>query len=726
MRLPTQILLLGAILTNSVRANETAPAGEPATVPNPAAPAASESEVVRLEPIRVTADIWETPLEKISASVSVYDGAVLSSEGVRHFGDLANQIPNLTWTGGTSRPRYFQIRGIGENSQYEGESPDSSVVFKVDDLDFTGIGGIGGTFDTRQVEVLRGPQAGAFGANAAGGVIRIVTNDPTPYWTGVVEGSVGEDNLREIGVAVGGTLTPSAPEKLMFRVAAQHAESDGFRKNITLNRDDTNRRDEDFVRLKLTWNPNELWRWDGTLLYAKSDNGFDEFALDNNGRLTYSDQLGRDLQESLAGSLRGVYRGFDDTTLTVVTNATSTDSTYSYDGDWTAWVDVPPTNAVDGYRGFADLRRERTTFGQELRLDSAPDRDGFRWTLGLFASRFDESSRFISDYAEAGYASQSRTSTEYRADNFAAFGQIAYDLGERTRLILGLRVEQVDQRSEVDADDDGVIDFRPRFDDTLFGGKLTLEHDITDRHVGFVSVARGYKSGGVNVDPNINPLIDPLTFESEALWNFEAGVRGAWLGGRLTGELTAFYLLRQDAQVRGSDGNAIDYRYYTDNADDVRIHGLESAFTWRFADTWSLYGSLALLDSERDGFTPSNPANPYRPSRELAATPKYGYTIGLRYRAPRGWFGHLELVGRDGYYESDNNDEKRDAYAVVNGSVGYVWRDWTFSLWARNLFDEEYAKRVFFFGNIPPAWTETRYESLADPRQIGATVAYRF
>ncbi|TAG25885.1 MAG: hypothetical protein EAZ36_07750, partial [Verrucomicrobia bacterium] len=81
MRLPTQILLLGAILTNGARANETAPQ-VPAT-PDAPAPAPAAEPVVRLDPVIVTADIWETPLEKISASVSVYDGAELAGDGVR-------------------------------------------------------------------------------------------------------------------------------------------------------------------------------------------------------------------------------------------------------------------------------------------------------------------------------------------------------------------------------------------------------------------------------------------------------------------------------------------------------------------------------------------------------------------------------------------------------------------------------------------------------------------
>lgn len=141
---------------------------------------------IQLAPLRVTADLWESPPERVPASVSLYEAGALRG-GIRHFGDLVDQIPNLTWTGGTSRPRHLQIRGVGENSQYEGETPDSAVRFLVDDLDFTGLGGAASTFDVEQIEVLRGPQAGAFGPNAAGGLVRVVTAAPTPLWTGLLE-----------------------------------------------------------------------------------------------------------------------------------------------------------------------------------------------------------------------------------------------------------------------------------------------------------------------------------------------------------------------------------------------------------------------------------------------------------------------------------------------------------------------------------------------------------
>ncbi len=720
MHPPPKLLLLtttaACVAFASARAQnaDATPPAPPAEVA-PSAPA--EAPPTELPPLRVTADLWESPLERIPASVSVYDETALAENGIRHFSDLADQIPNVTWSGGTSRARYFQVRGIGENSQYEGETPDASVRFQVDDLDFTGLGTVAGTFDVEQVEVLRGPQAGAFGANAAGGVVRLVTAQPTPYWTGLVEAMVGSDDLRAGGVAFGGPLLADDPEKLMMRVAIHQSRSDGFRRNVTLGRD-TNARDEFMSRLHLTWNSSPVWRWDATLFFADADNGFDDFALDNNGENTFSDQPGRDTQESLAGSLRGTYSGWRDVRFTTITTATHTDSLYSYDSDWTA----------ASYQGFNALERDREVFSQELRLDSAPDSDrvlaGFihRWTLGVYFQRIDERSDYA--YTQPGYVET--MGTDYRADNPALFGQIAHDLTDRTRIILGLRAEHVDIRGDSVLDDGGApVPLSARFDDTMFGGKLTVEHDLTDRHMVFASVARGYKAGGVNTDARIDPATDPVTYETETLWNYELGLRGNWFEQRLTGQFTAFYLDRRDTQIRDSAGFGGSYRFFVDNADRAHTYGIEASAAYALTDAWTLHGSVGLMESEIDPFTLTNGNT--GGGADLANTPAYGYTVGLRYRARTGFFGNAEVVGRDEQSDSNTNPESRGAFTIVNASVGYAWANgWSVTVWGRNLFDETYEKRVFFFGNEDPLYTPTRYESRADPRQFGVTAAYRF
>jgi iron complex outermembrane receptor protein len=676
---------------------------------------------VKLDTLRVTADLWAMPLARIPASVTVYDEAALRVGSVRHFGDLADQIPNLTHTGGTSRPRYLQIRGVGENSQFEGETPDSAVRFLVDDLDFTGLGTIGSTFDVQQVEVLRGPQAGAFGANAAGGVVRLVTNAPTPFWTGRAEAGVGGDSLRTGGFAIGGPLVSAKPEQLMMRVAVQQTNNDGFRRNLTRNAD-TNARDEFTARLRLTWNPNGLWRWEAAVLAADFDNGYDEFALDNNGRYTYSDQPGFDTQESLAASLRGAYRGWDGVRFTTVTSGARTDSRYAYDDDWTA----------ASYKGFSEHTRRRWVVNQELRLDSEPGvaAGGWisRWTLGAFYSDVDERTR----YTNTDPGNIRGLKTAYHSTNTALFGQLGHDFTPRTRLVAGLRVEQLEMngdgtKTRYRADPgtfDPVVVIAPSVDDTLVGGKLTLEHELSEHELAFVSLTRGYKAGGINIDARINPAVDPLTYDTETLWNGEAGLRGHWLDQRLTGEFTAFYLQRSDTQVRDSAGFGGNYRFFTDNGDKSHVYGLEAAGSYALTKNWSVRGSLALMRSELESFTLANGNT--GGGRALANTPHYGYTLGTRYDAGPGFFASAELVGRAEQFDSNNQHEARRAFRVVNATLGYAWPRWIFTLWAKNLLDETYDKRVYFFGNADPDYIETRYENRADPRQIGGTLGYRF
>ena len=71
-----------------------------------------------------------------------------------------------------------------------------------------------------------------------------------------------------------------------------------------------------------------------------------------------------------------------------------------------------------------------------------------------------------------------------------------------------------------------------------------------------------------------------------------------------------------------------------------------------------------------------------------------------------------------------NHDQESSSYEVMNLRAGREWGNWSVSAWVRNLFDEDYAVRGFFFGNEPPDFPEKLYERLGDPRHIGVTIRY--
>jgi iron complex outermembrane receptor protein len=449
------------------------------------------------------------------------------------------------------------------------------------------------------------------------------------------------------------------------------------------------------------------------------NNGFDDFALDNNGRLTYSDQPGRDEQDSIAGSLRGTFQGWQSARLTSVSSGSWVDSTYSYDDDWTA----------GSYEGFSRHTRERSVFNQELRLDSTrPARGVDRWTLGAFFSRLDEDTA----YTNTDPGNIRGLVTRYEAVNAALFGQIAHRLSARTRVVLGLRWETLDvngtgTRTRFRASRnayDPVVTFSPAFDDSLVGGKVSLEHQLTEHHFLFGSITRGYKGGAVNIDARINPLSDPTVYDTEHLWNYEAGVRGSWLEQRLRADVTVFHLVRTNTQVRDSAGFGGSYRFFTDNANDARVTGLEASAAFALTPAWSLEASIARMDSTLDRFVLGN--GNAGGGRELANTPRHGATAGIRYRPAQGIFGSIDWVNRARQFDSNNQNEARRPFSVVNASLGFAWRNWTLTVWGRNLTDKAYDQRVFFFGNEDPDYLETRYESRAAPRQWGVTAAYGF
>ena len=193
-------------------------------------------------------------------------------------------VPNLNWSGGTSRPRYFQLRGIGELEQYQG-APNPSVGFLIDDIDFSGVGMPATTVRRR---------AGRSAARPAGHALRRQRarrpdqdQDATIRAASrscATELSAGGDGLVGAGLVAGGALGGRAADRGAWRLAAQRARSDGFRRNAYLGRDDTNGRDETHAARQAAARPRGRLAAGVSALYVDLDNGFDAFSPDNSLR----------------------------------------------------------------------------------------------------------------------------------------------------------------------------------------------------------------------------------------------------------------------------------------------------------------------------------------------------------------------------------------------------------------------------------------------------------
>ena len=670
-----------------------------------------------LDEIVVTASLRPTSVADLPQSVTVLGASTLRGAGVQHFEDVLGLIPNLNWASGTSRPRFFQLRGIGEIEQYQG-APNPSVGFLIDDIDFSGVGMPATLFDTQQIEVLRGPQGTAYGANALAGLISVRTVDPGTAFelTGELTGATYD--TRALSLAVGDGLADGTAG---WRLVAQRYTSNGFRHNAYLNRNSTNGFDEGTYRGKLHWQITDQLQADLTFMHVDIDDGYDAWTIDNT-RTTRTNQPGRDAQLSNGAALRLVASlGVGE--LRSVTSTANSKITYSFDGDWGndgLWGQYAP---FDYFQGDD---RNRRTLAEDLRLVGDPAHALFgriRWLAGVYALRLSESDRVTYTFDDQSYgAGTSGLDSRYTATNVALYGSVDADLGPRTAVSGGLRVEH---REAVYSDSADVDTPFPRQLDRMIGGNLSFSQATGDGGHAYLTLARGYKGGGFNIGSQI--LSDQRGFNPESLWSAETGFKFSRPDAAVEAQVDVFYTRRQHMQVYLSQqlqqNNPLAYVFFTQNASNGENYGLEGEVACRVDERWRLFGSASLLRTRYVGVSGEfaelgleGRAQPFAPSYKLAA--------GVEYRHPRGWFARMDSTAMGSFYYSTVGGQSSRAYSLANLRAGYRQGHLTTSVWIHNLFDANYAQNGFSFGLIPPDYPTQSFLDRGDPRQIGITFSY--
>lgn len=686
-----------------------------------------------LEEVTVTADFRDVALDQLPGSITVINQQTLQDESARHFEDVLNSIANLNWSGATSRPRYFQIRGVGEQEDYQG-APNSSVGFMVDDIDLSGLGMAASTFDVQQAEVLRGPQGTRFGANAMAGMIYLKTNDPTEAFEFDGQATLGQDNQQGLGVAVSGPVS----ETLSYRLALESQQQDGYRDNAHLGRSDTNGRDELTTRAKLRWAPSAQWQLDVNYLYANLDNGYDAWTLDNNGFDTLTDKPGVDNQATQAASVKLQWQG-DQIGLTAITAGADTDHRHAYDGDWANpdyWASKTCTEYDDAWNviGAApcvydytwDKQANRQTLSQELRINSTDNSrlfaDSTDWLLGVYANRLEENNDLYSEY---NTWPDEVLQSVYEATNTALFGQTDTQLTEQLSLSVGLRAEN----RNADYKDTNGDQFAPT--ESMWGGHLALTQRFNDAHTGYARLARGYKAGGFNMTLPAE-LASKKEFDAETLHNVELGIKSHWWQGSATTSVTLFYMTREDQQVAASLQDPDDpqrFVLFTENAGTSENYGLELEGQWAVNHWLELYGSAGYLQAQYGDYSYQDKygSDVNLSGRDLAHAPRYTYSAGITLRPANGWFANLNTNGKSAFYYSDSNDSKSKAFTLLNAKLGFESQQWAAYVWGRNLTNEHYGVRGFYFGNEPDqGWADKQYIRFGDPRQLGVTFNLKF
>ena len=409
------------------------------------------------------------------------------------------------------------------------------------------------------------------------------------------------------------------------------------------------------------------------------------------------------------------------------------------------------------------LADKYTKHTQELRISSPSDRP-FRLTAGAFLQI--QTDRIRADYEVEGIGAAPRgvwfpdvhpnsdsvfRTRIFRKDrDYALFAQAEYDIAPTVTLIAGLRGYKADNTiygfsgfnygGNLDACIAGTTypevpcvnaDKRAKEDGVIWRGGLRFKPN--DDLMFYATVSRGFRPGGNNRRPSVNP------YTSDTLDNYELGWKTR-LGGNVYFNGAAFYeewkSLLFGLSPPGANGVTNTY-----NAGDARIYGIEGDITGRFGGL-TLSASGTYVDAKlTTDLCNTNAAFNIDCTQGIGAPagtrlpvmPKFKGSMTARYETPvAGGTGFLQgSVSHQGGTRSFLRDDDfaavggTSAFTTVDFAAGINWDSWRVEAFLQNAFDKRGAlsRNTFCATYLCGPFSRT-YPT--QPQQFGIKVGYDF
>ena len=340
------------------------------------------------------------------------------------------------------------------------------------------------------------------------------------------------------------------------------------------------------------------------------------------------------------------------------------------------------------------------------------------------------------------------TDGDTQTDSLAIFGDGSYLVNDKLTFNFGLRYTEEDKNGRAfnvgftDGTFSQIAVVSADYDETesfnSVSPKLGLDYKFNDDVMGYVSVSRGFKSGGFNVRAQAAAQPDTAKpFQDEVLTVAEVGVKSVLAGGSLILNSAVFTGDYTDIQVStftsfDSDGDGTNDAFFGNflNAGDATISGLEVEFDWTSrATTWlGLSGNLSFLGID-EGFLDAD-NNGLADTQVITNAPKTTGALNLNINVP-AWGGLISgSVGYAYRHDSVLTNEGNGVRPIVQGNfgllnawVGWLSSDskWRFTINGKNLTDKEYLTNGY---NIPVLFL--LQGSYGEPMRVTATVGYKF
>ncbi|MDH3743509.1 MAG: TonB-dependent receptor [Acidobacteriota bacterium] len=705
--------------------------------------------------ITVTARKREENIQEVPIAVTMIQGDALEDLAAMDISEIQASVPNLSIYPGRNQSTTLTafMRGIGQADPLWGVDP--GVGLYLDDVYIARPqGALLDVFDVQRIEVLRGPQGTLYGKNTIGGAIKYVSRELTDTKEGRISITPGSFSNQDIKLSFGGPLVEG---KLRGKFAFASLQHDGYGTNLFTGREVSNK-DTTAFRLGLD--------------FLASDDVTVKLRYDR----TEDDSEPKGLTRLAANGVCTVFYGISCPVL---------DNFDTESG-------LPPTNSTDseGYGltiiwdinnewQFKSITAHRETDTQNnIDFDTSPAR-----IVDVFADYFDEqdSQEFQFIYTGGGrldgvfgfyyfdglagglvrnifldgtlfpfppFPQFGTTDGTTKTESMAIFGDGSYQVNDQLTFNFGARFTEEDKNGR--AFNAGYLDdtfavpvlVTADYDQTetfsSVSPKLGLDYQFNDDVMGYVSLSRGFKSGGFNV--RAQTLFVPKTgepFKDEELTVAEVGVKSVLANRSLVLNAAVFTGDYTDVQVStftefDSDGDGTAESFLGDfvNAGDATLNGLEVEFDWKSPTvSWlGVSGNVSFLDTSENFVDTDN--NTLADVQVITNAPEFTGALFLNVNQA-AWGGLVS--GKIGFSYRDDSELTnegngttpivQEAFDLLNASIGWLSGDgdWSITINGKNLTDEVYLTNGY---NIPSLAILTG--SLGQPRTVTATFGYKF
>lgn len=777
-RAPGTALLAGALL-----------AAVPVTLP---AAETGPEEVI------VTARKREESLLKVPLSMTALSSQELEARRISGLADLATATPGLYFesfnAGSVATPI---IRGLSQqNVGGFDQQVSNNVGSFIDGVYQTNRNGfVMDLLDIERVEVIKGPASALYGRATFSGAINIITRDPDEEPAGNVRVGLGSDEDYLVRGSYGGPIGDSG---IRGRIAAGYNSFDGTISNTEEGGDNLQGNRNVGVTGSLLVPFGERYELRLSSFYADQsvEHSGQYLQADLNcgtgpagftyycGEARYKEPVsispeayGAKTESSqTVADFTSHFEGFD---VLAIAAYSESESTLLFDADYTAGGALhpvceglvgpapcafSPTATITRFQAaeaFNAGENENDDLSLELRVQSTGD-DRLSWLGGVFV--FDSSSEVSTSFGvdnsnlAAGeyYASALAflTSTpdpigapalvsQFESDvqTLAVFGSLEYELTDRLRAGMEGRYEREEK------DFNSIVNFfapgagTTSDDWSEFTPRFTVDYDLTDDMLLYVTAAKGHRAGGFNA---VYPASTPseARYDSETNWTYEAGAKTVLLDQRLALTAAVFYIDWSNMQITGASTDPAFPQSLIRNTGDATSRGFEVDV--RFAPTEGITTGIAyaFADPEFDSgvidrsaafqcapdICVLTPAGPDVGGNQLPRTVRHQLTADVGLTRPLNdswrWTGRLDYAWADDAYRDSINQLYYGERSLVGAYLAVETEELTIALWGKNLFDDQYVTNGAF---QPRSFTARAVDyNQSDGRRYGITVSYDF